>query len=195
MAILLNSHATHTLRRESCCDLPAMAGPRTCERPTARTGEAPLSGRGRSSHDSRRPRKRSWDMRRNRALTLGWASASAPRYLFKGQISAKRAADISPDCRAAHLQETDCVAGHMRLELRNVVPNCPFERSHRFGGIQPNSGHRDYSRLSFSAVDTQLGPEKKGRRNSGINYFRRIGFAPEGSSGILKLRLATHPSR
>jgi hypothetical protein len=75
-----------------------------------RTGEAPLSGRGRSSHDSRRPRKRSWDMRRNRALTLGWASASAPRYLFKGQISAKRAADINPDCRAAHLRETDCVA-------------------------------------------------------------------------------------
>src|SRR6185369_7580981 len=104
-------------RRQSTLCM-TIAGPRTCERPTARTGEAPLSGRGRSSHHSRRPRKRSWDMRRNRALTLGWASASAPRYLFKGQITAKRAADISPDCRAAHLQETDCVAGHVGLEVR-----------------------------------------------------------------------------
>jgi hypothetical protein len=28
--------------------------------------------------------------------------------------------------------ETDCMAGHVRLELRNVVANDPFERSHRF---------------------------------------------------------------
>src|SRR5262249_52470992 len=44
--------------------------------------------------------------------------------------------------------ETDCVAGHVRLELRNVVANYPFERSHRFPVIQPNSGRRDYSRSS-----------------------------------------------
>ena len=37
---------------------------------------------------------------------------------------------------------------HVRLELRNVVANYPFERSHRFPGIQPNSGRRDCSRLS-----------------------------------------------
>jgi hypothetical protein len=37
----------------------------------------------------------------------------------------------------AHLRETDCVAGHVRFELRNVVANYPFERSHRFAGIQP----------------------------------------------------------
>jgi hypothetical protein len=40
------------------------------------------------------------------------------------------------------------VAGHVRLELTNVVANYPFERSHRFPGTQPNSGYRDYSRLS-----------------------------------------------
>ena len=40
----------------------------------------------------------------------------------------------------------DCLAGHVRLELRNVVAKYPFERSLRFPGIQPNSGHRDYSR-------------------------------------------------
>jgi hypothetical protein len=42
-------------------------------------------------------------------------------------------------------------------DLRNVVTNYPFERSHRFAGIQPNSGHGDHSRLSCSAGDTQLG--------------------------------------
>jgi hypothetical protein len=41
------------------------------------------------------------------------------------------------------------------LELRNVVAKYPFERSHRFPGIQPNSGHRDYSRLSCGVEDTQ----------------------------------------
>jgi len=29
-------------------------------------------------------------------------------------------------------------------DLRNVVANYPFEKSLRFAGIQPNSGHRDY---------------------------------------------------
>src|SRR5712671_7037884 len=36
-------------------------------------------------------------------------------------------------------------------DLRNVVANYPFERSHRFVGIQSNSGDRDYSRLSCAA--------------------------------------------
>jgi hypothetical protein len=42
----------------------------------------------------------------------------------------------------------DCLAGHVRFELRNVGANYPFERSHGFPGIKPNSDHRDYSRLS-----------------------------------------------
>src|SRR5258706_721423 len=45
-------------------------------------------------------------------------------------------------------QRPDCVAGHVRLELRNVVAKHPFERSHRFAEIQPNSSYRDHSRLS-----------------------------------------------
>jgi hypothetical protein len=48
----------------------------------------------------------------------------------------------------------DCVAGHVGLELRNVDTNYPFERSHRFAGIQPNSGFGDYSRLSCGVGDT-----------------------------------------
>jgi hypothetical protein len=50
------------------------------------------------------------------------------------------------------------VAGHVGLELRNVVAKYPFERSHRFPGIQPNSGRRDYSRSSCDG----------GRRSSGL---------------------------
>jgi hypothetical protein len=49
------------------------------------------------------------------------------------------------------------VAGHVGLELRNVDANYPFERSHRFAGIQPNSGFGDYSRLSCGVGDRQLG--------------------------------------
>jgi hypothetical protein len=52
--------------------------------------------------------------------------------------------------------ETDCVAGHVRFELRNVAANYLFERWHRFAGIQSNPGQRDYSRLSCGAGDTQL---------------------------------------
>src|SRR6266436_9351791 len=33
-------------------------------------------------------------------------------------------------------------------DLRNVVANYHFERSHRFAGIQPNPDLRDHSRLS-----------------------------------------------
>src|SRR6266540_3557333 len=43
-------------------------------------------------------------------------------------------------------------------DLRNVGAKYPFERSHRFAGIQPNSRHRDNSRLSCRGGDTQLRP-------------------------------------
>jgi hypothetical protein len=55
-------------------------------------------------------------------------------------------------------QRPDCLAGHVGLELRNVDANYPLEKSRRFAGIQPNSGHGDHSRLSCGAGDTQLGP-------------------------------------
>jgi hypothetical protein len=51
----------------------------------------------------------------------------------------------------------DCVAGHIRFELRNVAANYPFERSRRFPGIRPNSRHGDYSRVSCEVGDAQLG--------------------------------------
>jgi hypothetical protein len=42
-------------------------------------------------------------------------------------------------------------------DLRNVGANYPFERAQDLRGIQPNSGDRDYSRLSCGIGDTQLG--------------------------------------
>jgi len=38
----------------------------------------------------------------------------------------------------AWIAETDCVAGVVGLELRNVGANYPFEKSRRFPAIQPN---------------------------------------------------------
>src|SRR5262249_41441702 len=52
-------------------------------------------------------------------------------------------------------QRLDCLAEVVGLELRNVVAKYPFERSHRFPGIHPNFGHRDYSRLSGGVEVTQ----------------------------------------
>src|SRR5947209_4155201 len=46
-------------------------------------------------------------------------------------------------------------------DLRNVVAKYPFERPHEFLGIQPNSGHRDYSRLSCAVWETQFGPSAR----------------------------------
>src|SRR5262249_16754559 len=65
--------------------------------------------------------------------------------------------------RGHGLQRRYCLAGHVGLELRKVGKNYPFERSRRFPEIQPNSGPRDYSRLSCGGGETQLGP------NAGIS--------------------------
>ena len=51
------------------------------------------------------------------------------------------------------------MAGHVGLELRNVDANYPLERSHRFAGIQPNCGRRDYSPSSCDGGSLRLAPE------------------------------------
>jgi hypothetical protein len=80
------------------------------------------------------------------------------RCVYFGEIIIAAPGATAPDERA----ETDSVAGHVRFELRNVVANYPFEKSRRFAAIQPNFGHGDYSRLSCSNGDTQLGAAKAG---------------------------------
>jgi len=72
-----------------------------------------------------------------------------------------------------YMTETDCVAGHAGLELRNVVANYPFERSHRFAGIQPNLGHRDYSRAA-ALGDTQLVLDLSRRLARAVRHRGRI---------------------
>jgi hypothetical protein len=66
------------------------------------------------------------------------------------------------------------VAGHMRLELRNVVTKISLERSHRFAGIQPNSGFGDCSRLSCAAGEMP-------RREVGIGGTVRHGSFRDGT--------------
>ena len=56
----------------------------------------------------------------------------------------------------------DCVAGVGGLELRNVVAKYPFERSHRFPVIEPNSGRRDYSRSSYDGGRRRLRTRSSG---------------------------------
>src|SRR5438132_14152058 len=84
----------------------------------------------------------------------------------------------------------DCLAGHVRFELINVVANYPFESSRGFPGSEPNSGQGDHSRLSCSAGDTQLGAGFCGdlqqrsaptlaimrRRREGTNWPRSLSF-------------------
>src|SRR5437667_8648957 len=64
-------------------------------------------------------------------------------------------------------------------DLRNVVANYPFESSCRFPGIQPNSGHRDYSRLSCSVGDTQLGPSGQMSALMSVNCCPSTALMPE----------------
>jgi len=56
------------------------------------------------------------------------------------------------------------VAGHLGLELRNVVANYPFESSRGFPGSEPNSGRRDYSRSSCEGGKRSSGLVPKGAR-------------------------------
>ena len=78
-------------------------------------------------------------------------------------------ADVVASPKQNGCMETHCVAEHVRLELRNVDAMYPFITSHRFLGIQPNSGHRDYSRLSCDIAKTQLRPNASLRKG----YLRR----------------------
>jgi len=92
------------------------------------------------------------------------ASAGLPRLpcaLFKALIhrhlGPARTAGLFlfPSATERTAPRPDCLAGHVRFELRNVIANYPFEKSRRFAGNQPNSGHGDHSRLSCGAGDTQ----------------------------------------
>jgi hypothetical protein len=81
--------------------------------------------------------------------------------------------------------DSDWPAGHVRLELKNVGKNYPFERSHRFR--EPShSGYGDYSRLSCDVEDTQLGPcagsQQARFRGCSIEVHREVA----GSAAILR---------
>ena len=59
-------------------------------------------------------------------------------------------------------RERHCLAGHVGLELRNVVANYPFESSRGFPGSEPNAGQGDHSRLSCRAGISSSGLDSAG---------------------------------
>jgi len=103
--------------------------------------------------------------------------------------------------RAAHLRETDCVAGVAGLELRNVDANYPFESSRGFPGSEPTSGQGDHPRLSCSGGDTQssgLGSagifSKRSARTLAIMRRRPYYVMAQraGRAGVERVPLAGH---
>jgi hypothetical protein len=69
------------------------------------------------------------------------------------------------------------MAGHVGLELGNVISNYPFERSRRFPGSQPNSSHGDPSRLSCGAGDT-LSATRRDLCDAALSFFRAVEIGP-----------------
>ena len=80
------------------------------------------------------------------------------------------------------------MAGHVRFELRNVVANYAFEKSRRFAGNQPNSGHGDHSRLSCGAGDTQLGPDGQHPEPSRTRWSKDDPAAAKPATPLRSLR-------
>jgi hypothetical protein len=126
----------------------------------------------------------------------GWRSGQATRATYSRSAppdqSARSARRARPLKRTALLakpvnginapQRPDCVAGHGRLELRNVVANYPFENSRGFPGSEPNSAQGDHSRLSCSAGISSSDLVKR-TRHDGASLMEKA-FSP--SNPILK---------
>jgi hypothetical protein len=58
-------------------------------------------------------------------------------------------------------RERHCLAGHVRLELRNVVANYPFESSHRFPGNPAEFWPQRLFAFELRRWEAQLGPSAK----------------------------------
>src|SRR6516225_4003853 len=80
-------------------------------------------------------------------------------------------------------------------DLRNVVANYAFEKSRRFAGNQPNSGHGDHSRLSCGAGDTQLGPGGQHRAPSRTRWSKDDPPAAKPATPLLSLRWTFRANR
>src|SRR5436190_7663860 len=74
-------------------------------------------------------------------------------------------------------------------DLRNVVANYPFEKSRRFAGNQPNSGHGDHSRLTRGAGDTQLEPGGQHPAPSRTRWSKDDPAAAKASNTIAQFAL------
>ena len=101
------------------------------------------------------------------------------------------------------------MAGHVGLELRNVVANYPFESLRGFPGSEPNSGQGDHSRLSCSAGIRSSGLGSAGifsqrsartlaimrRRREGTNWPRSLSIRRWSGGGKAAQSSAASPSQ
>jgi hypothetical protein len=71
-------------------------------------------------------------------------------------------------------QRRDSVAGVGGLELRNVDANYLFERSHRFAGIQPNSGFGDSAALGIRSSGRDACAGDTSRASAGRIALERV---------------------
>jgi hypothetical protein len=92
-----------------------------------------------------------WTEGRNIQLIYRWSAGDAGQ----ARWLAKELLDLRSD---VILVNSTPVAAAVKDITRTTPTVYPFERSHGFPGIQPNSGRRDYSRLSCGGGETQLGP-------------------------------------
>ena len=78
------------------------------------------------------------------------------------------------------------MAGHVRLELRNVVAKYPFGRSRISPGTQANSGHRDYSVFAGRrGRDKEHDSAEEVRGSTGMAYLPFEGILASQTSNRL----------
>src|SRR5215831_5569719 len=95
-------------------------------------------------------------------LSLRWTFRAKRACVVITDAEPDRLAPLTPPAPISGVapQRRNCLAGHVGLELTNVGANYPFERSHRFAGIQPKLATetiRGELRGWGGAGDTQLG--------------------------------------
>jgi hypothetical protein len=131
----------------------------SAERPRLRVARLPEGARSRRAGGGNKTRPFSRGLHRHRPRVFDGRIITSDEISCARHISAplKQSGSVLFLFGGIFALRPDCLAGHTRLELRNVVAKYPVERSHGFPARQPNSGPGDYSRLSCGVQETQLG--------------------------------------
>jgi hypothetical protein len=96
---------------------------------------------------------------------------------------------IGTSSRAAQ-KRSDCLAGHVRFELRNVAANIPLKGRTNLRGSS-RIGDRDYSRLSCATREMQLWP-RPGSQQDVCADVGENGHAPRARSASVESSLVAY---